>query len=609
MYIAPNTDIYILKDVPLDPTYEHSIYFDNDNAQVAYFTKKIKFRLNAQSYTNPTDGSIRVEIPADKLYGCNYLMFRNSSFGSKWFYAFVNNVRYINNVTSELSFSLDPLQTWNSGYKLTTCFIERQHPESDNYGEHLIDEGLDIGDVTSGKFYFGSGWDDYSVCVVSAFDADELIKTGEFKVATGGYYSRLYSGLSIVTFPCKDSKLFSDLNLFLSKVIEGNRSTSVINVFMCPTFMVQPIGTSFTYELTAPKGRSIDIEKPYGWAFSYANGNGQFIPKNNKLYNYPYCSLMVTNGDGDSKLYKWEDFYSNSNMVEFWETFVFNAVPSASTSPTYYKTNQAYRTEANRDTKRRDYYRLPSTDDEALIMNDFPVCAFSVDSYRAWLAQKKATLPYEIGRFALSQLGLNASANTAAQNALQNTAPYAPYQGDPYGLTAGMAGGVGGLLGGQVTPKITGRQMGAAARAGLAAGGAQMLVNTAGFVLDQMKEFRQAEFLPEGTNGTISGNGFSSALRLKKFTYTHRMIKAEYAMMIDAYFTMFGYKLNRIGTPNRTARPHWTYLKTTNCQLVPIGDGLPSDDAQFITEIYNHGITWWRNGDEIGNYALDNKPR
>ena len=37
MYIEPNTNIRILKDVPLDKTFDHTIYFGSASAQATYF--------------------------------------------------------------------------------------------------------------------------------------------------------------------------------------------------------------------------------------------------------------------------------------------------------------------------------------------------------------------------------------------------------------------------------------------------------------------------------------------------------------------------------------------------------------------------------------------
>ena len=48
----------------------------------------------------------------------------------------------------------------------------------------------------------------------------------------------------------------------------------------------------------------------------------------------------------------------------------------------------------------------------------------------------------------------------------------------------------------------------------------------------------------------------------------------------------------------------WTYTKTRGCVLV--GDA-PADDVRAICNIYDSGITFWKNGNEVGNYSLDNR--
>ena len=102
MYIAPNTDIKILKNVPLDPTYEHTIWFDAESDQTDFFLSKVKYSLSAQSYQRLQRGYMRVNINAESLYDCNYIMYRNTSFGNKWFFAFLESVEYVNNVVSEI---------------------------------------------------------------------------------------------------------------------------------------------------------------------------------------------------------------------------------------------------------------------------------------------------------------------------------------------------------------------------------------------------------------------------------------------------------------------------------------------------------------------------
>ena len=601
MYIQPDGKVKLLKGVPLDPTFEHSIMFQTESAQYTYFAGQAKYTFNDLTYTRYERGVIRVNLRADKLYDCNYMMFQNTAFGSKWFYAFIINVTYVSNDVASVTFMIDPIQTWHFEYEMSMCFIERCHTVTDGYAENLVDEGVEIGDVLSGKYTFGSGWNWYNINVVSAFNANNVIESDDFAAEDGGFYAGIYSGLSIASFDAQRPQTVNNLNKYLGKIIDNNRSSSVIAIFMCPQWMVTKKEVSETQSL--PTTREVILTKPYGGAFSYANRDGSYSPKNNKLYNYPYCSLMVTNGDGDSKLYKWENFKGDGNTIAFSETAIFAPSPSAVTAPVDYGFNEGYRDTYEANPSDVAAYRVRQNFEEALYMNDFPTCSFSIDSYRAWLAQKKTTLPYEIGGFLLGQAsgvskaidaGASYSSNLSmadimaseASNATGTTALSASAASLGYRTAARASRGA---LGGQVLSLVT---------------------NTAGFVLDQMKQNAVAKLLPEGSNGTLSGNGASTSLRQKRFTYTNRSIKGEYAQMIDAYFTMFGYKVNAIAKPNRNARPHFTYLKTVNCQIKPTNKGgMPQDDAITICNIYNSGITFWNNPSEVGNYNLDNSPR
>ena len=72
------------------------------------------------------ENKIRVEATADTLFDCNYIMWQNPSFGTKWFYAFIIDVEYLNNETAEITFEIDEMQTWYFGYTIKQSFIERK---------------------------------------------------------------------------------------------------------------------------------------------------------------------------------------------------------------------------------------------------------------------------------------------------------------------------------------------------------------------------------------------------------------------------------------------------------------------------------------------------
>ena len=56
MYINPNSDIKLLHNVPLDNTYEHTIYFNTDTEQYNYFSKYVKKSFSNQSYLRVNKG-------------------------------------------------------------------------------------------------------------------------------------------------------------------------------------------------------------------------------------------------------------------------------------------------------------------------------------------------------------------------------------------------------------------------------------------------------------------------------------------------------------------------------------------------------------------------
>ena len=117
-YINPNSDIYVLHDIPLDPTQDNTLWFANLSAQTSYFTSKAKYQFTKQTYQRVKRGYIRLQKRAEDLYDCNYLMFRNTAYGTKWFYAFLDSVDYINDSVCEVRYTIDPMQTWFFDYLL-----------------------------------------------------------------------------------------------------------------------------------------------------------------------------------------------------------------------------------------------------------------------------------------------------------------------------------------------------------------------------------------------------------------------------------------------------------------------------------------------------------
>lgn len=89
----------------------------------------------------------------------------------------------------------------------------------------------------------------------------------------------------------------------------------------------------------------------------------------------------------------------------------------------------------------------------------------------------------------------------------------------------------------------------------------------------------------------------------KNFDFYDVRIKEEFARSIDSFWTLYGYPINQLKVPSIKNRKYWTYVKTVGAHMT---GNVPQDYLQGINKIFDSGIRWWTNGDNIGNYNLDN---
>ena len=80
--VAPNGQVRLFKDVPLDDKFEDTLWFESKQAQTNYFLSltPVHTMYNA---TRVRDGVIAVDVGEDSIRDCNYLMFQNMNFSDK----------------------------------------------------------------------------------------------------------------------------------------------------------------------------------------------------------------------------------------------------------------------------------------------------------------------------------------------------------------------------------------------------------------------------------------------------------------------------------------------------------------------------------------------
>lgn len=169
MYIQPNSTVILLKAVPLDKNYENTLWFDSASDQYSHFASSYtKKTFSNISYQRVYRDKIRLQVEADSIYDYNYMLFQNTSFGSKWFYAFILSATYINNVTTEIEYQIDVMQTWLFQAILKPSFVEREHVATDAIGEWLQPEPVDTGDMVTMTYSKPDWFDNYEATLVIA---------------------------------------------------------------------------------------------------------------------------------------------------------------------------------------------------------------------------------------------------------------------------------------------------------------------------------------------------------------------------------------------------------------------------------------------------------
>lgn len=591
MYIAPNSTIILCRGLKIDNSYTDTIYFSSSSAQYNYFVSKAVVTLNNNTYVRKGLSRIRVGVPIGSIYNCNYLMYRNQSFENKWFYAFITSVEYVNNQTTDVTFDIDVLQTWMFNYSPSQCFVDREHSSTDNPGDNLINEGLDTGDYMFRNIpIFDSTFTDKVICVASTLNND-----GDDTDVDGSIYGGMYSGLTIRTYPLSNSgaKTVTD---FLEKASKAGHENSIVSIFVAPSKFVEGNGiqgenSSDNYSISRPRALG-----GYG---------DEYVPRNKKLLTYPYVGLYLFNSQGASEELKYE-LFNDPTDINFTLWASGGAAPNAIVIPTGY-----------------DSYGGGYAQQYIMEISGYPQCAWTTDTYRAWLAKNQpflslgaeeisTTTEYKAGSLEIA--GKKDKANTIAgvANRVANVA-------EDISSTVGYATSMSGLTNpGTAVANAVNSGINAANQAGQAANDIyQYEQNKAQRTMDAAYNNSMAQINMERLNaqkevarmnppsyhGSSTGNARLYVDQFKIGAY-HFTIRSQFARRIDDYWDLFGYKTNRVKIPNRAVRPHWTYCKTQGCTF---SGSVPNEDMGQIRALYDGGIRWWKNGDEIGNFSLNNQ--
>lgn len=553
MAIAPQTNITLLK-VPLELTNKNQLTFSNKQAQFNYFSSLDKLELENATYQRK-EGVIRFPELIDNLLEFNYVMYQNEAYSDKWFYAFITNMRYLNDTVTEISISADCFQTWQFDLVYKESFIEREMIDvnDDIAGNNLIPESLETGEF---KIEGTADFEELEPLYVIAYLASEITLEGTTYHFTGGKYNGILNGIMFIV---GDTDMINSI-LFDINVTQG-LGQNIMTVFTIPKFACSsainnPI-TGKNYVVLAGDVFQAIITKTFS---SRPLSIDSYTPRNQKLLTYPYLYLGFNPPSGTNQIYRYEDFANG--------TPIFKMMCELCQNPTVCFIPQNYRGQTGDNVCDR------------ASLNGYPTISWKTDYFNSWLAQnsslvvldaQKERYNYEINSI---KSGMNLATGLVSST-------LSTFSGD-------FAGGIASGLS-------------AGANAGLNL--ASLDANHDFYIKNQLAQIEKQKMLPD--SGSLgSSNATLFGYNMLKNIFCRYSIKRQFAERIDKYFDMYGYMTNMLKLPNLNNRPNWNYVK---CLGINIIAHIPQNDLQVIKNMFNTGVTLWHNPATFLDYSQNNR--
>ena len=279
-------------------------------------------------------------------------------------------------------------------------------------------------------------------------------------------------------------------------------------------------------------------------SFRNNNNSNTYTAHNRKLYTAPYYNLLLTDNNGNGKTY-------DPGLFNYTSDIRFNVYGSVTTGGSVV----AYP---------EDYKNISQNYGEGFSMAKFPTCSWNTDSYTNWLTQ------------------------TAVSRA--NQEKYAQQN-----LAMGLINGAVGIGSSVASGNYLGAVMGTS----------NLLSGALNYqrIIDSLEEEKyQHSLVPNSLNGqSVAETMFG--LGTYEIVLYAQTITGERAKQIDEYFDRFGYTVNKTDNLVQaiTSRSKWNYVKTAECN---ISANIPDDDKAAIYNIFNSGVTFWKNPSQIYRYDL-----
>lgn len=295
----PETTVYLFKATGVDD--ENQPYFTSEGAKLGWYNAHSPKAFTDYSYQRENREYIRVKEKAENLRDYDMLAFKNSS--GRYVFCRVEEVEFINPNTTQITYSVDYMQTYIDVVTFGKCWVEREMQQNDwNGGEpsynNLQPEGIETGKMTrtrASRANEEASFSNFDLVVLSTYDSLGE-STFDIKV-TNGYPS----GINAIRFAI-GGELMTPLNTMLTLYADKGIDipTAILGMYLIPHDYSDPKGGNFSKTITVSP--------------LYPSVNG-YTPVNAKCFTSEFCRLEISNRRGGEQELKPENFTETDNFL------------------------------------------------------------------------------------------------------------------------------------------------------------------------------------------------------------------------------------------------------------------------------------------------------
>lgn len=508
--LAPYSDIYFCV-VPWDADYKGVC----DGASPNWIASTAVKVVGAETYVR-RDQPLRVNVEIAEVIQANYVMYRNKNHENKWMYAFITDMRYVNEGLTEISIQTDIYQTFRAQLSILPCFTVREHVDDDAVGANLVPEALEPGEpINSDLNVVGLSVTRLVIATTSDWSGSVWVD------ATGGVYNGAYAGVSFHAFAYDD---VTGIISFVAQYVDNNKADAIVAMFLIPSIIVG--------------GATGKLSNTYAFISTTHTAPARptkldgYTPKNNKLLTHPYTYLYANNNNGGAAIFRYEQFTATPQFL---------VTGNIGTGPTVKLFLMNKRTG---DSLTTDIDRIRQYGEEAITLSGYPMVIWNTDAWRQYISGQGAQV---FGTVAGSALSLGVGIATM----------------NPIAVAGGAIG-----------------------------------------VASQIGAIAEHASLPPQAHGSATAGSANLAAGMQDIVFTSRTCRAEYAKIIDEYFSTYGYKVARVKVPNTKGRRYWNYVQTIDAS---VKGGMPASDRKTLAAMFDRGVTIWHDPVKYGDYTQLNE--